>query len=395
MLEATTTGSAVPEAAPLLRLTAGGPGTRLLRRLKLSPPRWHARRIAALLAAVTWLPLLVLAANEGLLATIEGSFLRDLATHVRLLVALPVLILVEGPIANSLGSAASQFVDAGLVAPEDRSRYAGLIRDSQRLRDSRIAEILALVVVGLMAYALLTTSMHHDARAWLKPDPFAARTPAGYWYGLVSLPIFHLVWLRWLYLIGVWARFLGRVSRLKLRLNYAHPDGAGGLGFLGECSVPLGALLFAASSVLASEGIRRAVFVGAGQETLWVSALVLLAIGLAVFIGPLLGFLPALRKLRHHGVLAYGALASRYAQCFEQKWLGDAGPREALLGTPDIQSLDGLASIHDRIRKLRALPLDRWNVVAMAIPGLIPLLVFSATIMPMGEVLNSLLRIFA
>lgn len=386
-LEATTTD------VPDLRLTAGGPGIALLQRLGLASPRWRPRRVAVLLAAVTWLPLLVLAWAQGALTTAEGALLRDLATHVRMLVALPVLILVERTIGASLGAAVAQFATAGLVDAEARARYVGLIARAQRLRDSWIAEVLVLIAVCLATYVLFTTKSVHAAGAWLMPGSHTERTPAGYWYGLVSLPIFHLVWLRWLYLLGVWAWFLGRVSRLRLRLDAAHPDGAGGLGFLGVCSVPFGALLFAASAVFAAEGLRRVLFAGEGLEALWAGALMLLVVALAIFIGPLLAFVPVLVRLRRRGVLEYGALASRYTQRFAQKWLGGE-PREDLLGTADIQSLADLAGTHECVEKMRFLPPGRREVVAMVIPGLLPLLVLAAAVVPIGEVLKSLVRIF-
>jgi len=392
VFDMTTIGAAPAGQASQLQLTEGGPGVALLRRLRLSSPRWHLRRVAAIAAAVTWLPLLGLSALQGLAGPEEGSFLRDLATHARMLVALPVLVLVERAIGVSLGAAVEQFGAAELVRAEDRGRFTALIADSMRLRDSRVAEVLVLLAVGLATFGLLSAGAVHDAGAWLMPDPDGGRTLAGYWYGLVSLPIFHLIWLRWLYLIGVWAWFLGRVSRLDLRLDPAHPDAAGGLGFLGQCIVPFGMLLFAASAVFAAEGLRRVLFAGVDVGAHWPGAVMLLVVGLMIFVGPLLGFVPALIKLRHHGALEYGALASRYTHCFAAKWLG--GPREDLLGNADIQALADLASTHERVEKMRVVPPGRREVVALVIPGLIPLLVLAAAVVPIGEILTSLMRIF-
>lgn len=393
VFDMTTIGAAPAGQASQLQLTEGGPGVALLRRLRLSSPRWHLRRVAVIAAAVTWLPLLGLSALQGLAGPEEGSFLRDLATHARMLVALPVLVLVERAIGVSLGAAVEQFGAAELVRAEDRGRFTGLIADSMRLRDSRVAEVLVLLAVCLATFGLFSAGVVHDAAAWLMPDPDGGRTLAGYWYGLVSLPIFHLVWLRWLYLIGVWAWFLGRVSRLDLRLDAAHPDATGGLGFLGECIVPFGMLLFAASAVFAAEGLRRVLFMGVGVGAHWPGAVMLLVVALVIFVGPLLGFVPALIKLRHHGALEYGALASRYTHCFAQKWLG-GGPREDLLGNADIQALADLASTHERVEKMRVVPLGRRCVVALVIPGLIPLLVLAAAVVPLSEILSSLMRIF-
>lgn len=390
MVQRIATGGAPPECAPRLHLMAGGPGLGLLRRLRGETLRWHPRRVALVLAALTWLPLIV----SGLLGSpLPGSLLCDLATHVRLLVALPVLVLVERPLGASLASAVAQFVASGLVRSEQHGRYVALIADCERLRDSRVAEIVVLGLVCAVTLGLFSAHRVREAGAWMTTA--AGRTPAGLWYGLVALPIFHLIWLRWLYLLGVWALFLARVARLDLRLNPAHPDGAGGLGFLGESSIALGALLFAASAVFAGEGLRRVLFAGAGVASHWPGAVMLLAVALALFVGPLLAFMPALIRVKHRGVLEYGALASCYVQQFADRWIAGQGEREALLGTPDVQSLSDLASTHDRVLKMSVVPLGRREAVAIMIPGLIPLLVLAAASVPMREVLGSLLRIFA
>ena len=155
MVQRMATDAAAPECAPRLHLMAGGPGVGLLRRLRGERPRWHPRRVALVLVALTWLPLIVSGLLESALA---GSLLRDLATHVRLLVALPVLVLVERPLAASLASATAQFVASGLVRPEQRGRYVALIADSERLRTLeaavRAAASIGYVGAGTMEFLL-------------------------------------------------------------------------------------------------------------------------------------------------------------------------------------------------------------------------------------------------
>lgn len=384
----TTASGETAEGVPRFRLTEGGPGAGLLRHLSIDLSRRRVR-VACILAAVTWVPLLILSAHQGsLLEPAGGAFLHDLTTHVRLLVALPALVLATSPIGAGQVAALAHFVEAGLVGPDDRHKFVELIHDTQRLRDARLAGLLVFVAAGATTWILLDTHALHGAGAWLIPEAQETRTTAGQWYAFVSLPILQFLWIRWLFLLGVWARLLRRISRLDLRLDPAHPDGAGGLGFLGECSVPFGLLLFAASSVLAADGVRRSVFASANHAALFVVAL-------AVFIGPLLVFRPALDALRRRGALEYGALASRYAQLFASKWVERAGVRDGLLGTPDIQSLADLAATYDRARSVRLLPLMRRDIVAMALPGLIPLVILALTIMPLREILRGLLRLLA
>ncbi len=87
-------------------LVAGGPTHRLQERLGLikgeSP--YLARR-AALSVLLTWFPLLVLSAAQGLAIghRVRIPFLYDFAAYTRFLIALPLLILAEGPIGKEYG----------------------------------------------------------------------------------------------------------------------------------------------------------------------------------------------------------------------------------------------------------------------------------------------------
>src|SRR5262245_6339341 len=55
----------VAQEFPPLLLTEGGPGDALLRRLRLAPLGVGSRRAAVVLMGVTWVPLLVLSALQG------------------------------------------------------------------------------------------------------------------------------------------------------------------------------------------------------------------------------------------------------------------------------------------------------------------------------------------
>lgn len=396
MLAGTTAGGETAVDAPRLLLTEGGPGAAVLRRLKPASGR-RRFRVAVVLAAVTWVPLLVLSIGHGLLvASAEGSFLRDLSAHVRLLVALPVLVLAEIPIGASLGGAIARFADAGLVRPHERGRFAEILAAGARLRDSRVAEVVVLVAACLTSHVLLTMFRATGSASWFGPGP-AGRpmTSAGLWYAFVSLPILHFLVFRWLFLIAVWARLLRRLSRLDLRLTPAHPDGAGGLGFLGECSVPFGLLLFAASAVLVSEDAGRILFAGAGLEVFQWGYPALFIVALAIFLGPLLVFLPGLLKLRMRGLHAYGVFGSAYARRFDETWIegGDADEPSHATREADVESLAALAETYGRIRGMRAVPVARGDLLALALPGLGPLLLLAAATVPGREVARSLLRL--
>src|SRR5262249_37035667 len=171
-------------------------------------------------------PLLLLSIVEGLAvggATIP--FFYDLAAHVRFLVAIPVLVLAEIPIGARLRQTTAQFVVAGLVRPEDKSRFGNVIRDTLRLRDSRVAELIVLAAVYVATFANLQHSGLHQGSTWYMPTA-EGFSPVGWWYAFVSVPIFQFLLFRWVYRMIVWGRFLHRMTGLDLQLSAAHPDGA-------------------------------------------------------------------------------------------------------------------------------------------------------------------------
>jgi hypothetical protein len=89
-------------AEPLLKdppefsLVLGGPLYQLYRRTRLAAaPLDLLRRRIIVITAIAWLPLLLFSAIDGRLMGVGDSFLHDIETHVRFLIALPVLIAAE------------------------------------------------------------------------------------------------------------------------------------------------------------------------------------------------------------------------------------------------------------------------------------------------------------
>jgi len=75
------------------------------------------RRVLALIL-VTWVPLwLFEAVDVHTPAGVKVSFLRDLEAHVRLLVALPLLLLGESIVHDRVTMTVRQFVERQLIAP--------------------------------------------------------------------------------------------------------------------------------------------------------------------------------------------------------------------------------------------------------------------------------------
>jgi hypothetical protein len=270
----------------------------VFRRLGITPLGRGAVRGALLLAALSWLPLLVLAVGEGLVVIGAAiPFLYDIGAHVRFLVAVPILLLAEIAISRRLREVTAHFVDAGLVRPEEYGRFRDVVLETVRLRDSRIAELLVFAAAyGTPIALLLGRASLQSGSTWYTPGS-TGLSLAGVWYTFVSLPIFQFLLLRWMYRIFVCGTFFRKVAGLDLQLTPTHPDGAGGLGFLGKGMVPFGIVLFAASAAVSSAIASRVLFAGLPLATFYVPYGSLLVISLAVVVAPLFVFVTKLAAL--------------------------------------------------------------------------------------------------
>src|SRR5512147_795257 len=89
------TKPAILREAQDFSLVLGGPLYQLMRRTHLTGNALdHVRRRIVVIAMITWLPLLMLStfSGRGWGNAVTLPFLHDIETHVRFLVALPVLI---------------------------------------------------------------------------------------------------------------------------------------------------------------------------------------------------------------------------------------------------------------------------------------------------------------
>ena len=244
------------EESPDFSLVLGGPIFQMLRRSHLSGDALELlhRRIAAVVL-IAWVPLLLLSIpNRHFMAgTVTLPFLRDIEGHVRLLVALPVLIAAELIVHPRIRPGVKTFLTRRMVRRQDLPRFLAAIDSAMRLRNSVPIELGLAVLVFTVGQWVWRSQIALGASTWYA-IPQAGHmhlTTAGYWYEFVSIPIFQFVLLRWYLRFFIWFRFLWQVSRLNLHLIPTHPDRAGGLSFLGKSSYAFGPILFAQGALLA------------------------------------------------------------------------------------------------------------------------------------------------
>jgi hypothetical protein len=379
-------------------LVLGGPLFQLFRRAHLSGEGLELlRRRILVIATFTWLPLLLLSVIEGHAfgGSIRISFLRDIEAHVRFLIALPVLLGAELVVLIRLGSVVRRFVERNIVVAEDRPKFDAAVKSARRVRDSVAVEMGLLILAYTVGVWIWRSEVALGSATWYAlPDATQLHlTKAGYWYAFVSIPIFQFILLRWYMRLVLWFWLLWKFSKLNLHLSAAHPDRAGGIGFLGTNSDAFAPILFAQGSMLAGVIASRVLY--QGQNLM---AFRMQAAGFALFfvlfiLGPLVMFTPQLDRAKRAGGAYYGFLASRYVFRFEAKWIPSSVPGTGELLTDDIQGMADLGNSYSAVRRMRIVPFALEDVTFLAATTVLPLLPLVLTRFSPEQVLVGLVKI--
>jgi hypothetical protein len=279
-------------------------------------------------------------------------------------------------------------------------KFNAAIEAAARVRNSLPLEIGLLVLVYTFGYWVWHSQVALGTASWYAvPEGSHSRlTLAGNWYRFVSLPLFQFILLRWYVRFFIWSQFLWRISRLHLHLLPAHPDRAGGLGFVGTDSYAFSPILFAQGSILAAVIADRIFYEGQNLLSYKVTVVGFVAMFLVIVLAPLLVFSPHLVAAKRRGLGEFGTLASGYVSGFEEKWLpsGDqkSNPhREELLGSSDLQSLADLGNSFAFVRDMRPVPFSLQDVALLAVAAATPIIPLLLTIMPMEELISRIFKI--
>jgi hypothetical protein len=216
-------------------------------------------------------------------------------------------------------------------------------------------------------------------------------TPAGFYYAYVGLPIFQFTLLRWYFRLFIWARFLRHVSKLNLNLLPPHPDRVGGLGFLIMGTQAFTFFAMAHGAVLAAWLSTRVVIAGRHLPSYNTEIIVVLVFVLLLTVAPLITFARPLARTKRRGIIEYGALASRYANEFNETWIvRKGGGAEPLVGSADIQSLADMSGSYDVVQSMRSVPITTQMLIAFGIATLLPVAPLLLTLMSLSDILRKL-----
>jgi hypothetical protein len=372
----------------------GGPFFRAQRALRLvRPNQWNVTRRILVLIAIGWLPLLVFTAvlnPEGL-----SSLIREYRIHARMLIAVPVLLFGESFMESRLRLIMRHIRQVGLLDTPDLLYMDGVIATLVRVRGAFLPELVIFVLLIVHTAASYKGLVDAVPAPWLGHGSGADLhlTIAGWYTVLVSAPLFQLLLGLGLWSWLLWTYFAFKLSRRNLRLVATHPDGHGGLGFLGLAVAAFAPKAFAATAVIGATWRNDILHQGAHLMDFKLQAIVLVVIIALVGLGPLLFFIPRLAALRLRGILEYGILGQIHSAEFHEKWINQRAGHEAeFLQAPESTTLANFGRSYEKIEQLKPFPADTGSLYALAAAVAIPALPVVLAQIPLAVVLMDLLK---
>ena len=358
-------------------LTKSGIFYKLLRRLNLAGTsnRDYAIRLLAICGTV-WVPLLILSAFQGLAVgnKVEISFIKDFANHVRFLVVIPILVFAERSVDYRLKELSNFFFTAGILNESNAPQYYKIKQFIIRLSEPLLADLVIILII-IVNLIIRWFNRPQESSYWLlAPGTNQGVSWAGLWYLFISMPVFQYLCIRWIWRWILWFIYFKKISNLPLKLNPAHSDRAGGLGFLG---VPPGPFLqiTLALSILFTTAIADKIFFFHDRLQQYYALLggfAVIAVVLNVL--PLLVFTRQLFIQRRRGIFQYSALIQKHHREFDQKWIYKKN-QEPILGTSDPSSMIDINSSFESVMHMRIVPFDLRIMLSSLLAVILPMII--------------------
>jgi hypothetical protein len=334
-------------------------------------------RLVTLLLAIGWLPLVIFSAVDGtVLGGVHHPFFSDLGAWARFFVVIPIMVFAEPMADRVLGVVVELFRRAGLVREPDLPAFEAAVARAQRWATSDTVEAVLLLTALALPHILMGGLPHLAGEAaWFGTvvDGQARITAAGRWYEWVSLPFVQFLLLRWLWRILAWWGLVWRVSKLDLALVAAHPDGAGGLGFLAWSPRAFRTVFFGFSALAASTVSNRIQYGGQTLTDIRGPVAAFIVCECLLLLAPQFFFVGSLIKARYAALAGYGLTGFKMTREFDRHWTAPPPPNGAdLLNSPHSSAMIDYASVYGLVQSMRPLAISLREVAAILLPTVAP-----------------------
>ena len=363
---------------------------------KSSARRWFdrftLRQQITTMVCVTWIPLAVLAAIQGVAVgpTQPRSFLEDAGMYARFLVALPLFLASPSKFRRTFQQIMQHFMNSGLVKETDRERFLAILTSTLKLRYSLVVDWICLALAyGYSAALVFLPALAPSRNAtWriVGPSEQPSLSLAEWYFGAVSQPVYGFIVLCFLYRVALWWRTLWLISRLDLQLRGSNPDGGGGLMFLGLSVRPYMGPAFALAAGLAGGVANMVLATGVSVISFKYVIAVTAVVITILFVGPLSFFYDQAGRARFRAWLSYDRAAQEQVRQWEEKWLEHYRQADMLV-VPDFSAVIDFNSTVDKVHQMKRLPLKRDQLLGLIAAALLPFLPVLALQIPIKDLL--------
>jgi hypothetical protein len=362
-------------------------------------PRLRSWQRALLGAGLAWLPPALASFTAPPAEAGGGPFFHDINAAVRLLAVVPLLLLADRSAGNGVAAAIAGWVRAGIVPPARRNMFLRTVSIARTLWGSSRTEWATLALAYLLSAAEAAGKAAHAPHDWMFADGrglVPGLSATGWWYVLVSAPLFYLVLVRWLWRYLLWVALLVRLTALPPHVRPGHPDRAGGLGVIALTHHLMAPLTLALALTEAAGCVNLLVHGGASIRELALPAVTLAAASLALFLGPLLVFSPTLVRRRRGALVRYGSVASAYADelDLEITEISQVPPLPRQLPTRLIQGHAVLVESFEAVKHTRSTLLGGAEIALFTLAATAPLALAGLARLPLRETFERLRAIF-
>ncbi len=353
-------------------------------------------RRALFWSLLAWVPIAVWAWMEGRAVPplTEEPLLGHFGVQVRCLVAIPLLILAEGPAHAMTMRILPHFVRSGLVEDSQVPAFRSALVAAARVRDATLPWVAMLGAILALNLVAEFANRSHEVTWGMEQS--AGKSGLGFgalWFIYVARPIHLALLVAWFWrIVLVWSLFR-RVSKLDLSLVPTHPDRAGGLGFLAQVPSMFAPVVFAIGAVLASRWAHDIVYhdVHVKDLRLQMGAFVILAV--VLFLSPLLAFVPLLAQTKRKALLDYSSLVGRHGRLVRDRWIGGQTlADDALLDAPEIGPIADTGPVYDAVASMQVLLIGKATVVPLLLAAVLPLIPVLAIEIPIATILSALAK---
>jgi len=364
-------------------LSSGGPFNRALELMRLHNKQG---KLMGLSLCITWLPLLILTLFEGTLYTgRELPFLKDVAMHARLLVALPMLIMIELTI-DSKVYVVIKYLAEELMSLKDRQDFlATSFQRARKLTNSALTEIiLLLIVIGITVSFVrggVYATLEDGTTSWMTYTREASQrmSVAGYWAIFISIPIFQFLILRWLWRYIIWVMLLFLLSKAKLNLMPTHADRAGGLGIIMIAQRSFNLIFVAGGVAISGRLIEQLIKHPDAFESIKRQGIAYIILCLVFLLVPLLFFMGKLFKIKNEGLLRMSNLGATLSRRFEHEWVNNLQIEEKIVKKKieeetevDPSMIFDYSGMYDTLQQLRTVPVTPRDLIGMGLILFVP-----------------------